>query len=238
MTIETTNGQQPNPGTGDSANPDAANPTGQPSTASNDPQGQGNEGEKTADQLAAEQAEADRLAAEEAANNPNGAPEAYSDFTIPEGFTLEGARKNEALAIFKELNLSQPGAQRAIEAFTKLVSEDTGAIKAAMDAERTQQIEQWGIDAKTQLGDKYDETVALATTAVKAVNDPALTAAFNEQGWGNHPALIKAFAVFGSVMRDSPMDGTGSPAGAGKDTPASPIDRMYAHDPAMQPRNK
>ncbi len=45
-------------------------------------------------------------------------------------------------------------------------------MQQAMEAQRLQQVEQWGVDAKQQLGAKYDETVGLATTAVKAINDP------------------------------------------------------------------
>lgn len=138
-----------------------------------------------------------------------GAPEQYEAFNVAKGFKLEGERLASAQALFKELNLSQPQAQRLVDEFTKLSGEDGGVIAAALEQQRVQQIEQWGQDTKAELGGKYDETIGMARTAVQAVNDPELVKAFNEQGWGNHPRLVKAFAFFGQFLRDSKVDGLG-----------------------------
>src|SRR5690242_6551785 len=42
---------------------------------------------------------------------PGGAPEAYADFTAPQGFQLNKDAIAKALPVFKELNLTQDAAQ-------------------------------------------------------------------------------------------------------------------------------
>ncbi len=147
--------------------------------------------------------------------NTNAAPEQYGQFNLPEGFTLEGDRLGAATQFFKAKGWTQEQAQEAVDLYTQMAGQDAAAMQQAMEAQRLQLVEQWGVDAKQQLGAKYDETVGLATTAVKAINDPELTKAFNELGWGNHPAMIKAFAFFGGFLRDSKVDGLGGTTTSG-----------------------
>src|SRR6266403_5217690 len=56
-----------------------------------------------------------------------GAPETYTDFTLPEGVKLEGETLKSAQELFKALNLPQDGAQR-------LVDFHLGQIRAATEA--------------------------------------------------------------------------------------------------------
>lgn len=166
----------------------------------------------------------------------DGAPEQYEAFKVPEGFTLEGDRLGQATEFFKAKGWTQEQAQEAVDLYTQMAGQDAAAMQQAMEAQRLQQVEQWGVDAKQQLGAKYDETVGLATTAVKAINDPDLTKAFNELGWGNHPTMIKAFAFFGEFLRDSKVDGLGGTTTSGTQSTG---DRMYqyADRPAARQRD-
>ena len=143
------------------------------------------------------------------------APEQYEAFKVPEGFALEGDRLKTAGEFFKANNWTQEQAQQAVDLYSQMAGQDAAALQQAMEDKRVEQVTQWGEQTKQQLGDKYDETVSLATTAVKAINDPELTKAFNELGLGNHPAMVNAFAFFGRVMRDSSMDGLGGGTSAG-----------------------
>ncbi len=194
MTTEaaTDTGNQ-NPGEGAPNNDSATNPPQAPAaTAQPGAEGNGEAAPRTGEE-----------------GEQQGAPEQYEAFKVAEGFKLEGERLAGAQALFKELNLTQPQAQRLVDEFTKLAGEDGSAIAAALEQQRVQQVEQWGQDTKAELGDKYDETIGLARTAVQAVNDPELVNAFNDQGWGNHPRLVRAFAFFGQFLRDSKVDGLG-----------------------------
>ncbi|WP_049446581.1 hypothetical protein [Stenotrophomonas maltophilia] len=166
----------------------------------------------------------------------DGAPEQYEAFKVPEGFTLEGDRLGQATEFFKAKGWTQEQAQEAVDLYTQMAGQDAAALQQAVEAQRLQQLEQWGVDAKQQLGAKYDETVGLATTAVKAINDPGLTKAFNELGWGNHPTMIKAFAFFGEFLRDSKVDGLGGTTTSGTQSTG---DRMYqyADRPAARQRD-
>lgn len=155
------------------------------------------------------------------------APEQYGQFNLPEGFTLEGDRLGAATQFFKAKGWTQEQAQEAVDLYTQMAGQDAAAMQQAMEAQRLQQVEQWGVDAKQQLGAKYDETVSLATTAVKAINDPELTKAFNELGWGNHPTMIKAFAFFGGFLRDSKIDGLGGTTASGPAAASDPKSILY-----------
>lgn len=221
---ETNAGQQPNPGAVDGASTtEAAKPNEQPATASAVVEGQGDGGDKPGGD-AGNQGDATKPDGEGGTGDGQkdtdeapvltGAPEAYADYTLPEGFVLDGERKEAAESFFREANMSQAGAQRAIDMFTKLVSEDAAVQQQAMEAAVAQQRDDWAKQAKTELGDKYEATVAYARTAVQSLQNPALITAFDELGWGNHPELLKAFGQFGQMMRDSPVDGIGSSGGA------------------------
>ena len=151
------------------------------------------------------QVEADAVEADKA--DPVGAPETYATFTLPEGFTLDGDRLDMAQGLFKELGLTQVAAQKAVEAFCKADGENLATQTAFLESERQQRIETWGQQAKETFGPKYDETITLARAGVTAVNSPALLEAFNSEGWGNHPELIKAFAKLGELTRGSGPQG-------------------------------
>lgn len=231
---DTANSQQPNPGVGEGAVTDAANPIGQQASAPAVAGGQGEGGEKTGGD-AGNQGEAQKTDGEGGTGDGQkktdeapvltGAPEAYTDFTLPDGFQLEGERKDVALSLFRDLGLSQAGAQRAIDHFIKTVGEDAAVQQQAMEAAVAQQRDEWGKQAKAELGDQYDAEVKFATTAVHALQNPKLVEAFDNLGWGNHPELIKAFAMFGKMMRDSPVDGIGNGGAAKPDV--KPWNRMY-----------
>jgi len=155
------------------------------------------------------------------------APEQYGQFNLPDGFSLEGNRLGAATEFFKAKGWTQEQAQEAIDLYTRMAGEDATAMQQAVEAQRLQQIEQWGTETKQQLGAKYDETVGLATTAVKAINDPELTKAFNEQGWGNHPAMVNAFAFMGRFLRDSKIDGLGGTTASGPSAASDPKSILY-----------
>jgi hypothetical protein len=216
--IDTTAGQQPNPGAAvDSTN--AAKPDGATPPVDGQAEGQGEGGGKTGSDAGEQgktgegtegktgdgQAKSDDVPLQ-------GAPEAYADFNLPEGYQLEGERKDAALALFRDLGLSQAGAQRAVDHFVKTMGDDDAARTQMMAEAVAKQRDDWGTAAKAELGDKYDE-------------NPELIKAFDELGWGNHPQLIKAFAFFGEMMGDSKTDGIGNP-GAAAEKP-KPWQAMY-----------
>ena len=69
-------------------------------------------------------------------DKPAGAPESYSDFTLPDGFTWDDARKGEATTLFKELNLPQESAQKLVDAYCKAMKDQAAAQEAELMAYR------------------------------------------------------------------------------------------------------
>lgn len=155
----------------------------------------------------------------------DGAPDQYEAFTLPDGYTLEGERLEMAVEKFKELNLPQDKAQGLIDLYVKADSENAEARNVLIAEARAQQIEQWGTEARTQLGDRFDEAVANAAFAASLVQDPEVVNAMEQQGWGNHPAMLKMLDFFGSKFREGGMDGVGGGRGGGGDKPLP--NRMY-----------
>lgn len=229
MSTENANSaSNPNPGPGDSTNPTPTDVSQAPSgSAPTGTDGTGNGGGATGGNGQPNKGEGGGDVGKPEEGKTNAVPEQYSQFNLPEGFTLEGDRLGAATQFFKAKGWTQEQAQEAIDLYTSMAGEDAAALQQAMEAQRLQQVEQWGIDAKQQLGGKYDETVSLATTAVKAINDPELTKAFNELGWGNHPTMIKAFAFFGGFLRDSKIDGLGGTTASGPAAASDPKSVLY-----------
>src|SRR5258705_2966875 len=64
---------------------------------------------------------------------PAGAPEAYSDFTLPEGVKLEGETLKAATDLFKELGLPQANAQRIVDFHLSQIKAATEASSRAYD---------------------------------------------------------------------------------------------------------
>lgn len=203
MTTETTDpGQQPNPGETavDPAASAEAVQTQEAATAEGKGEGQAAAaGDKPTDDGPKDEAQ-------------QGAPEAYTEFTVPEGYKLEGERLEQTQALFKELGLSQDKAQKLIERYCSVDTENAANLAAASEAARAQQIDAWGQQAKAELGDKYESTVASARLAVQTFGDEAATEAFDTLGWGNHPALIRLLGKAGAMLGENPME-TGKQGG-------------------------
>ena len=232
MTTENTEGQHPNPADGASAT-DAAKPNGQDGAGATDSGGQGDGGDArgaAGEQGKPKDGEAgdgsgDGQGKNEAGKPNEGAPEAYAEFKLPEEFKFEGERKEAWEARFRDWGWSQERAQSAIDDYIKMVAEDEEARRAAYEAQALQLRDDWAKQAKAELGERFDAEVNMARTAVQATQSEALKEAFEQHHWGNHPELIKAFAFFGKMMRDSSVDGIGD-AGAAP-TRQKPWDAMY-----------
>ena len=137
---------------------------------------------------------------------PEGAPEAYADFTLPEGVTLDAETVKEATAVFKELNLPQAAAQKLVDFYT-------GKMQAAMDAPMQlwkEQQEKWVAEVKAdpQLGKNLKGTLSNISKAIDtlAEGNPKLATEFREAmdftGAGNNPAFIRMMAAIAARVTE------------------------------------
>lgn len=123
-------------------------------------------------------------------DKPAGAPEAYEDFTLPEGMEMDVEILGEFKNLAKELNIPQAKAQQLIDFQSQLASKQAELYQAAV----TKQAQDWAAEIKNDPeigGENYDKSVASAIKVIQSFGDPALTELLNQSGLGNHPALFK-----------------------------------------------
>jgi hypothetical protein len=153
------------------------------------------------------------------------APEAYADFNLPEGLSVDKTILDEATPIFKELNLPQEAAQKLVDIYTKQMS---GTKDSAIKAVETQRTE-WrdAVKADKDIGAVLDSKVLPAIGRLKAqlpsdVRD-AFNAAMDFTGAGDHPGVVKAlYKIAELVGEGTHVTGVGpSPLGQG-DKPSRP----------------
>lgn len=133
-----------------------------------------------------------------------GAPEKYTDFTMPEGMTLDKDMAEKAVTAFKEMNLSQEQAQKLVT----LQAENAKALSEATLQGYQQQINEWKDSSVKLYGAKSQEEFAVAAQAINRFGTPELRTILNETGLGNHPELVKFFVQVGhAIKEDNPVDG-------------------------------
>jgi hypothetical protein len=132
------------------------------------------------------------------ANQPKtdgGAPEAYTDFTVPAGYTLDPEISKEASGIFKAMNLPQAEAQKLVDFYVAKTTESQNAPFQLW--QETQ--EKWVTEIKSdpQMGPRLNEIKTTISRAIDGLGDPKLAKDFREAmdytGAGNNPAFIRAF---------------------------------------------
>lgn len=125
-----------------------------------------------------------------------GAPEKYSDYKLPEGFTLDAEVKGKADALFKGLGLSQEAAQSLVDFYGDQIAKVASApaeAYAAVTAEWRTASESHP-DLRGKLGPGQEVNVRIAK-ALDSLGDPKLASDFRSlmdlTGAGNHQAFIR-----------------------------------------------
>lgn len=128
---------------------------------------------------------------------PAGAPENYAPFTMPDGFKLSEGNNTKMVAFAKKYNLTQDAAQELVNFGVDFSKEISEGHKVKSEADFKAKREGWVNAIKSDKefgGDKFDETANRARRAVKTFGDTELVKLFEDEGYGDHPALIRAFA--------------------------------------------
>lgn len=166
---------------------DAAAPTGEQQTQQTDAAADGSTDAKVG--------EADTDA------KPQGAPEEYADFSLPDGYTLDAELGGELKTIAKELNLTQEQAQKLADLGAKQSQKFQSAQAEQLKAAK----ETWAGEAKADKefgGDKFGENIAVAKKALDTFGNDALKTMLNETGLGNHPEVIRFFVKAGQSISE------------------------------------
>lgn len=153
-----------------------------------------------------------------------GAPETYTDFTLPEGFEMEEGALEAFIPVAKDLNLSQEQAQKLVEMRAEMVEQETEKALEAFNETVTGWLEEAKAD-KDIGGAKFDENVSFARKFLDGFGSPGLRSVLDQTGVGNHPEIIRAFALAGKAMSESQMFAGGQ---ANEDTgPRSAADILF-----------
>jgi hypothetical protein len=130
---------------------------------------------------------------------------------MPDGVALDKTAADEFTAIAKELKLDQASAQKVADVGAKMAQRQVEA--------HAQLVESWVESVKTDKeigGDKLAENLAIARKAIDTFGTPELKDVLNATGFGNHPAVIKAFYKAGMAI-SSDRFVSGSPKGPEND---------------------
>lgn len=135
------------------------------------------------------------------ADEGKGAPEEYSEFTLPEGMEHVEEEMKEATTIFKELNLSQEQAQKIVNLnSTRLQTEADAQAKVWNDT-----MDEWkkGVeDDKEYGGAKLDESLVSVRKAVSAFGSDDFKDMLDTTGVGNHPEMIRYLIAVGNTVKE------------------------------------
>lgn len=155
---------------------------------------------------------------------PEGAPEKYSAFILPEGYEANELVLQEATGIFKDLGLSQSQAQKLVDFYSKVSSDAADAGVRLWQETQTA----WKDEVKSDPvigGQKLGPVMATINKAINGLGDATLISGFREAmnitGAGNNPAFIRAFYAFATKLTEGgpvsgrPESGNKPPTSAG-----------------------
>lgn len=165
-------------------------------------------------------------------DTPAGAPEAYADFKLPEGYTLDPTAAKEVTSLFKNMNLSQDQAQQLVDYYAKNSMQAAEApYKAWADLQK-----EWVSDINDRFGSKAEAVRTDISRAIDSALPPSLARSFRQAldltGAGSNPDIVEALHIMlrghaegSSVRGNGPTEV--KPPGA-PDRP-SPAQAIYGH---------
>ncbi len=145
---------------------------------------------------------------------PDGAPEEYAAFVMPEGVEVNKEGLEAFLPIAKELDLSQDQAQKLVGIQTKMLiaaEEKSQTDWASTKAEWRESAE----NDKEFGGEKLEESLVLIRDAMKEWGSPELEKLMKATGFGDHPAILRHFYHLGQMKQEDGFS-RGGDAGSGE----------------------
>lgn len=152
--------------------------------------------------------EGDKPAGEESkpnAEEQQGAPEAYADFTVQEGFELDAEVMGEFQAVARELNLTQEQAQGLVNLQNQLMAKLDSGRSEYLEQVLTEQRNRWADEVKNDPelgGANFEKTREVCGKAMQAFGSDDLRILLNESGIGNNPAIVKMFHQIGTALQE------------------------------------
>jgi hypothetical protein len=147
--------------------------------------------------------EGDPAQQEEPKDAPQGAPEAYEPFTVPDGVELDAEVLGEFQGIAKELNLPQEAAQKVTDLGVKLAQKWVAESQQAT----SDMLADWKAQAETDKefgGDALPANLAVAKKAIDQFGTPELRELLDVHRLGDNPEVIRfMFRVGKAISEDT-----------------------------------
>lgn len=138
---------------------------------------------------------------------------------MPEGFKADAETIGEFGTLAKELNLTQEQAQKLVDFQGKAQGQ---VMAAQLDAIAQEWTDQTKADKEIG-GDKFDENLAVAKTALDKFATPEFRTFLDASKLGQHPEMVRLmFRVGQAISQDGFVPGRGGNA-------APSAQRMYAN---------
>jgi len=160
----------------------------------------------------------------EAPKAPEGAPEKYEDWKVPEGYTLDAKAAEAATPLFKELGLSQAQAQKLVDFYSTNMLDSAKASDEAFKATRAEWVE--SLKSHPVIG-KAIESGKLKTSinsALDTIGDPTLVKDFkdvmDQSGMGDNPAFVRVMYALANKLTEGTFV-QGQPLNSGKARPSA-----------------
>ena len=141
---------------------------------------------------------------------PEGAPEKYDAFTVPEGYKLDETAVTEFGALAKELNLTQENAQKLVDYQVKFQQ----AQNARLDAVVKKQSDDWAAET---LKSYNKEDLADARRGFKSAPKEVQTM-LAACGFDNHKSFVEFFMKVGKSLKEDKFETGKGKGGSGKST--------------------
>jgi hypothetical protein len=143
-------------------------------------------------------------------------PDAYADFSLPEGVELNADLLGKAKPLFEKYGITKEDAQTLVDLYA-------GDVQAGgqrqVDA-FNQLMDDWRTQASTDKefgGDKFNESVKIARSAVDKFGTPELKQLLEDHGVGNHPEVIRFMVRVGKLTREDVPGNHAAPASQAAD---------------------
>lgn len=141
-----------------------------------------------------------------------GAPEQYADFTMPDGFALEGDMLTGVTAIAKAHNMTQEQAQALVDLGVKQAQAVTAGYADLATKSPVILADHWAQEWSKQTaadavlgGKNLPQTVALSHRVFATFGSPELASFLNETGLAHHPELHRMLVKIGGVVSEDTL---------------------------------
>jgi len=154
---------------------------------------------------------------QEAESGNQGAPEAYADFVVPEGLTIDAEVMDEFLPTAKELGLNQENAQKLVDMASKL----TEKMQQQQATQWQEQITGWAEQTRNDKelgGANLPQTLGVARQALQQFASPELNQLLKDSGIGNHPEMVRFAYKIGKAISDDQIITGNLSSGAARTT--------------------